>query len=83
MMQDRRHQPRVTVYRAEMPGSSEIWQVEYEALADALHFACRDLREKRRRPIAILEDGVVRYDAEAISRACEAQGQARDPESCE
>lgn len=78
MTQDRRHQPRITVYRAEIPGSSEIWQVEYEAVADALHFACRDLREKRRRPIAILEDGVVRYDAEAISRACDARSHAQD-----
>lgn len=81
MVQDRRHQPRVTVYRAEIPGSSEIWEAEYKALADALHFACRDLHEKRRRPIAILEDGVVRYDADAISRACEARGQAHDPRS--
>lgn len=79
MEKDRRRQQRVTVYRAAIPGSSEIWEAEYEAIADALHFACRDLREKRRRPIAIIEDGVVCYDAEAISRACEDRSQAHDP----
>ena len=59
------------VYRAEVPGTNELWEVEYDAVADALHFACRDLREGRRRPIEILEDGVQVYDAEAIATTCE------------
>lgn len=71
MPRDRRERKRVTIYRAEVPDSpGEIWSVEYEAVADALHFACRDLREGRRRPLEITEDGVVVYDAEAIAREC-------------
>lgn len=58
------------VYRAEVAQSDELWEVEYEAVADALHFACRDLREGRRRPIEIVEDGVVVYDAESLATAC-------------
>lgn len=58
------------VYRAEVAQSDELWEVEYEAVADALHFACRDLREGRRRPIEISEDGVVVYDADALAAAC-------------
>ena len=69
MPHDRRSQPRVTVYRAELRDGS-IWEVEYEAIADALHFACRDLREGRRLPIAIVEDGVVMLDRAAIGREC-------------
>jgi hypothetical protein len=71
MATDRRSRKRVIVYRAEVPYSSEEWRVEYEAVADALHFACRDLREGRRRPIEITEDGVCVLDADSIARACE------------
>ena len=72
MSNDRRRSRRVIVYRAELPHTSptEYWQVEYEALADALHFACRDLREGRRKPVEILEDGVVIYDAATLASAC-------------
>lgn len=72
MSNDRRRSTRVIVYRAEIPHTSptEYWQVEYEAVADALHFACRDLREGRRRPVEISEDGVVIYDAAALASAC-------------
>ena len=73
MNRDRRAKKRVIVYRAAIPDSSEIWEVEYEAVADALHFACRDLRENRRAPIEILEDGARIYDAEGIERACRDQ----------
>lgn len=59
------------VYRAKVPGEDELWEVEYDAIADALHFACRDLREGRRSPIEILEDGVQVHDAEGITGACE------------
>jgi hypothetical protein len=69
MVHDRRSQPRVTVYRAEQRDGA-VWEVEYEAIADALHFACRDLREGRRRPIEIVEDGVVMLDAAEIARQC-------------
>ena len=69
MPHDRRSQPRVTVYRAEERDGA-VREVEYEAIADALHFACRDLREGRRRPIEIVEDGVVMLDAAEISRQC-------------
>lgn len=70
MARDRRSEKRVTVYRAEVTDSDELWEVEYEAVAEALHFACRDLRQGRRRPLEILEDGVVVYDAAGISEAC-------------
>lgn len=70
MSRDRRSEKRVIVYRAEIAQSDELWEVEYEAVADALHFACRDLREGRRRPIEIVEDGVVVYDAESLAAAC-------------
>lgn len=70
MPRDRRTEKRVIVYRAEIPQSDELWEVEYEAVADALHFACRDLREGRRRPIEIVEDGLVVYDAERLAAAC-------------
>jgi hypothetical protein len=73
MSTDRRSTKRVIVYRAELPDSSELWEVEYDGVSDALHFACRDLREQRRRPIEILEDGVQVYDADAIAAACEEQ----------
>ena len=77
MPHDRRSQPRVTVYRAELRDGS-IWEVEYTAVADALHFACRDLREGRRSPLEILEDGVVVLDGAAIARECGDREQARD-----
>lgn len=70
MARDRRAEKRVTVYRAVVSSSDEIREVEYEAIADALHFACRDLREGRRRPLAILENGEVVYDADGIAAAC-------------
>lgn len=70
MERDRRSEKRVTVYRAEVPGRPDEWRVEYESVADALHFACRDLRERRRRPIEIVEDGVRVYDAEGIAAEC-------------
>ncbi|MEX2583059.1 MAG: hypothetical protein WD766_07285 [Gemmatimonadota bacterium] len=71
MAYDQRSHKRVTVYRAVIPDSDELWEVEYEAVADALHFACRDLRNGRRRPLEILEDGVLIHDAASIARACE------------
>lgn len=71
MPRDRRSQKRVIVYRAEVPETGEAWQVEYGAVSDALHFACRDLREGRRRPIEILEDGVRVHDIDSIARACD------------
>lgn len=71
MSTDRRKQTRITVYRAEVPGSDEVMEVEYEAVADALHFACRDLRDGRRRPLEILENGVRIHDEESIARACQ------------
>lgn len=73
MEHDRRRSRRITVYRAEAaePRSRpEAHAVEYDCVADALHFACRDLREGRRRPLEIVEDGVVIYDAAAIEAAC-------------
>ncbi len=75
MSHDRRHYRRVTIYRAELPEGG-IWEVEYEAISDALHFACRDLREGRRTPLEIVEDGVMIYDAEAIVRACRERNEA-------
>ena len=74
--QDRRATERTTLYRARISDSDEIWEVEYEAVADALHFACRDLREGRRTPLSISEDGVLIYDADAIARMCEEAGTA-------
>ena len=73
MAHDPRRRKRVTLYRAEIPHSADLWEVEYDSVADALHFACRDLREGRRRPIEILEDGVRMHDAESIASACAAQ----------
>lgn len=85
MSPDRRRSRRVVIYRAEIPHTSptEYWQVEYEALADAIHFACRDLREGRRRPVEILEDGVVVYDAEGLESMCREREENRlaEPES--
>jgi hypothetical protein len=79
MSPDRRGSRRVVLYRAELPHTSpvEYWEVEYEALADALHFACRDLREGRRKPVEILEDGVVRYDAASLVNACREREEQR------
>ena len=70
MTRDRRAQKRVIIYRASIPESTEVREVEYSAIADALHFACRDLRDGRRRPLEILEDGVVVHDAAEIARHC-------------
>ena len=67
---DRRSDKRVTLYRARVRDSDEVWEVEYEAVADALHFACRDLREGRRTPLSISEDDVLVHDADAIARLC-------------
>lgn len=72
MARDRRTQKRVILYRAALPDSDEIHEVEYPAISDALHFACHDLRDGRRRPIEILEDGVQVHDADAIGRECHA-----------
>lgn len=82
MSPDRRRNRRVIVYRAEIPHTSppEIWEVEYEALSDALHFACRDLREGRRKPIEISEDGVRLYDAESLEAACRERDEPRIPD---
>lgn len=73
MQADRRTRKRVVVYRAEIPHTSptEYWEVEYEAVSEALHFACRDLREGRRRPLEILEDGVAIHTAADIIRLCQ------------
>ena len=70
MAQDRRHRKRLVVYRARVASSDELLELEYPAVADALHFACRDLRDGRREPLEILEDGVQVYDAEGIEAAC-------------
>lgn len=75
MSQDRRSQKRVIVYRAEVPHVSERYEVVYESLADALHFACRDLATERRRPLALIEDGIVILDADQIAQEC-ASGRA-------
>ena len=82
MSPDRRSSRRVVIYRAELPHTSptEYWEVEYEALAEALHFACRDLREGRRKPVEILEDGRVVYDAEGLVDACRQREESRDAE---
>ena len=75
MSQDRRKQKRITVYRSALPDSGEIREVEYESIAEAIHFACRDLREGRRRPIEIVEDGVVIYEGDSMLRICEERDQ--------
>jgi len=82
MPSDRRETKRVTLYRAELPHTSpvEYWEVEYEALSDALHFACRDLREGRRKPVQIVQDGVVLYDADSIPDACREREEQRAAE---
>lgn len=68
MPSDRRSNRRVTVYRAEDPGvPGGIHEVEYESVADALHFALRDLREGRRTPLEIREDGRLVLDQDAIA----------------
>ncbi len=67
---DRRTSKRVTVYRARISRLDEVWEVDYESVADALHFACRDLKEGRRTPLSITEDGALIYDAETIKRVC-------------
>lgn len=77
MPSERRSSKRVTVYRAEdagVPGG--VHEVEYESVADALHFALRDLREGRRTPLEIREDGRLVLDREAIA----AELRARDAE---
>ena len=71
MPADRRQRNRVIVYRAKLADSDEVWEVEYKAVADALHFACRDLREGRRSPLEILEDDVQVHDARSIAAACQ------------
>lgn len=72
MTRERRAQKRVVLYRAQVPDEADPYEVVYESVADALHFACRDLRTGRRRPIAIVEDGIVVLDARAIEAECEA-----------
>ncbi len=67
---DRRTSKRVTVYRARVSHSNEVWEVDYDSVADALHFACRDLKEGRRTPLSITEGGALIYDAETIKRVC-------------
>lgn len=83
MSSDRRRNPRVVVYRAALPHTHpvEYYEVEYAAIADALHFACRDLREGRRKPVEILEDGVRIYDADGLAEACrERENRSREEE---
>ena len=80
MTRDRRSQKRVVVYRAEVTETGELWEVEYGAVGDALHFACRDLRENRRRPIEILEDGERVHDAESIARECSVMAREMEEE---
>lgn len=70
MAHDRRAHKRVVTYRATVKESGELHEVQYDAISDALHFACRDLRGKRRQPIEILEDGVRIFDADAIREEC-------------
>lgn len=70
MPSDRRSQHRVILYRAEVPDDAGIHEVRYDSVADALHFACRDLRNQRRRPLSIVEDGTVVMDADQIRRVC-------------
>lgn len=73
MATDRRSHKRVVLYRAEVPGETERYEVEYESVSDALHFACRDLRAGRRNPLAIVEDGATVLDAAQIRERCEAE----------
>lgn len=75
MANDRRGKKRVVKYRARISSSDEMYEVEYEAVADALHFACRDLRESRRQPLEIVEDGVRVFDEAAIEEECKRQRQ--------
>jgi hypothetical protein len=70
MTRDRRAQKRVVLYRARVPDEEELYEVAYESVADALHFACRDLRTERRKPLAIVEDGIVVMDAARIEAEC-------------
>lgn len=77
MTRDRRARKRVVLYRAEVPDEPEPHEVAYESVADALHFACRDLRTGRRRPLAIVEDGIVVLDAQAISGQCASREEER------
>ena len=78
---DRRSERRITVYRADVPDSDELWEVEYEAVAEAIHFACRDLREGRRIPREIIDDGVLLYDAAAIAELCRERKDERETAS--
>jgi hypothetical protein len=78
---DRRSEKRITVYRADVPDSDELWEVEYEAVAEAIHFACRDLREGRRIPREIIDDGVLLYDADAIAELCRERADEREAAS--
>ena len=71
MPADRRRRERVIIYRAKVTGSDETLEVQYKAVADALHFACRDLREGRRIPLEIVEDDVQVHDASSIAAACQ------------
>lgn len=75
MAHDRRAHKRIVTYRARIVESEELHEVEYDAVADALHFACRDLRESRRLPLEILEDGVRMLDEEAIREECRKRGE--------
>lgn len=76
MPTERRSRQRTIVYRAEVPGEAQPHEAQYPSLADALHFACRDLRSGRRSPVAIEEDGVVVYDADKIRLECGEEQQA-------
>jgi hypothetical protein len=62
----------MVLYRAEVPGEEE-YEAEYESLADALHFACRDLRAGRRVPLEIREDGAVVLTRDGIRERCRAE----------
>ena len=50
---DRRIAERVTVCRAHLSGTQATGQAEYEDIADAIHFACRDLRKGRRTSLSL------------------------------
>lgn len=76
MAYERRGSKRVTLYQAEETDPKKLRMVEYDSVADALHFACRDLREGRRRPIEIAEDGVVIHDEAAIADWCRERARA-------
>ena len=71
MPQDRRSEERIVLYRAEVPGEAAPHEVQYESVADALHFACRDLHSGRRIPIEITESGIVVQNADGIRAECE------------